>query len=174
VRGARGQGSAAVHHLLRPEWDPKALSIRRTGITDLADLEGVIVADGVIDIGLNPDLTSVAPVGGFKGAGTMIYANPALSDCAARSVIPAGVPARVAGNLDDGCVSAKVCEPFDSFDKGPCEADIPGIRWNGTTCVYHGSGCSSGGSEDPLANSWHSHYMDIADFEACWAAFADC
>ena len=165
---------AGINHIFGPEGDPKALSIRRTGITDLAGLEGVIVADGVIDIGLNPNLKSVALLSGFTGAGYLVYANPALSDCAARSVIPAGVPARVAGNLDDGCVTGKVCEPFDSFDKGFCEALIFGIRWSGTACVYHVDGCSSGGSEYPLANSWHSFYMDIADPAACWAAFADC
>ena len=165
---------AGINHLFHHTWDPKALSIRRTGITDLSGLEGLIVADGVIDIGLNPNLTSVAALAGLTGAGYLIYANPALSDCAARSVVPAGVPARVVGNLDDGCVPATICDPFDSFDVGACEADLPGIRWSGAACEYHGSGCKAEGSEYPLARAWQSYLLDIADMAACEAAFAGC
>ncbi|MEZ4384730.1 MAG: hypothetical protein R3A79_25600 [Nannocystaceae bacterium] len=165
---------AGINHLTHHAWDPKALSIRRTGITDLSGLENLFVVDGVIDIGLNPALTSVADLDGLIGDGYLIYANPGLSDCAARSVVPAGVPARVVGNLDDGCVPATICDPFDSFDVGACEAVIPGIRWSGTACEYHGSGCNAGGSEYPLAHAWHSFVTDVGDMAACEAAFAGC
>ncbi|MCB9565821.1 MAG: hypothetical protein H6710_01115 [Myxococcales bacterium] len=164
---------AGIHQLNAP-WDPKALSLRRTGLHDLAGLEGLVAAQGVIDIGLNPNLTSVDALGGAAATGYMIYANPALSECAAHMVVPPGVPTRVVGNLDDGCAPPTICEPFDAFVEGPCEAFSPGIRWNGAKCEYLGSGCKSLGAELPLARSWHSLYMDIADFAACEAAFAGC
>jgi hypothetical protein len=39
------------------------------------------------------------------------------------------------------------CEPQDAHAEGPCAAELPGVRWDGSHCTGLGSGCSCAGAD---------------------------
>jgi hypothetical protein len=57
------------------------------------------------------------------------------------------------------------CLPQDAAAEGPCAAELPGVKWDGTNCVPLGSGCSCAGADCGAV------YETVAD---CVRARRDC